>query len=762
MKRPLAVFGFTYLATSAAAVCFFPEVNFILCVMAAISAIAAGFIFREKLRDILLILCPICAALLVIGCCQLRANHISEELSDQSCVISGEICEIPHRQYGRWRYTIETDRIDIPGVTQKIRILMTSRSSIEEAKEGDRITCEVQFLQSSSETGSHEVGYNSTTSLRADGIKARCWYKPYSAYRLTKGGFRLRYLPQIIRRAIVSGTRKALPKQEAAMLCGMLLGDTGAMEITTVENFRITGIAHLLAVSGLHLTLLTMTLMDFLRKLRVNPKPSWIISICFILLFMAVTGFPPSVVRAGVMHILTLISKIIFRDSDSFTSLSAAALVICLFNPWAAADIGLQLSVCATLGLLLASNRVYAAMVKRTRQWLTAAGKMPQSTKIKRSGKRVIRRLASTVTASLAILPLTAIHFGRVSLISPLTNLLCVYIASLFLMIGIIATAIYCIPLVGWLISLPLRFAAAVLCAYLEVVTGALAKLPFSALSTSFSYTPALFLFILLLVVCAFIMNRYMNSESFGKRLRGFVLCEIAVLLFAGMLSHQLFCRSAEIVVFDTGNGGMCVCARNRTHAFFADVGGDSYVLSVIRQTLRSEGVRKVDAVAVSDESAQRSGNIYRILEQYPPDYLFTDIDLYRDTAAGIIQPFGGCAELKDPALGLETFSDRTGGKWQRLTCGEATALICPEKGDCLLLPDDWRSCDAVIVGKEINGLAAMNVGAIITIAKESKAYALCNRLKSTGFGHVYGTAQSGTISLSVKDGKLRVRTDER
>lgn len=755
MKRPLATIGFVYLATSAVAVCLFPEVNFILCVTAAVIAIAACFTFREKIHDSLIVLSPICIALLVIGCCQLRTNTLSDKLSEQSCVISGEICEIPRRQYGRWRYVIETDRVDITGVNQNIRILMTSRNAIEEAKEGDHLTCEVQFLKSSDETG-----YNSTTSLRADGINARAWCKPYSAHKVTKGGFRLRYFPLKIRRVIISCIRKALPDRASAMLCGMLLGDTDYMDSRTVENFRSTGIAHLLAVSGLHLSLLTLALTALLRRLRMPRRTASVFIIVFILLFMAVTGFPPSVVRAGVMHIMVQLGCLIRRDVDSYTSMAVAILLMCIVNPWAAADIGLQLSVCATLGLLLAANRVNIAMLKWTRALLNRTQIMPESRRIKRVGKRIIHMLSSTVTASLAILPLTAIHFERVPLISPITNVLCVYFASVFLIVGIIASAVYCIPLVGWLVSLPLRIAASVICIYLEVVTGTLAKLPFSTVNASYAYMPYLFFFVLLLICLAFVMNRQVKSNMFGRRLRGYILCEVAALLFVTMFSHQLYLTGAEIIVFDEIDGGICVCAKNGTHAVFAEAGGDAYGLSVIRETLLAKGVMKVDAVAISNDSKARSGNLYRLLDQYSPDYLITDADFNVRTKTAI-QPFESCLKNESLALKLETFTDSKGGKWQRMTCGEATVIICPEKGNCALLPEIWRSCDAAIVGQNISGVAVLNVGAIIVSANEKNADVLCQKLKCMGLKHVYSTATNGSITLSVKDGKLRIHTEE-
>ena len=754
MKRPLAAIGLIYLATSAAAVCFFPEVNLILCVMAAITAIAACFICREKMRDILIVMCPICTALLVIGCCQHNAAELSDQLGERACVISGEICEIPRRQYGRWRYTIETDSVELPGAKQKIRLLVTSRNSIEEAKEGDRLTCRVQFLQSSGETG-----YNSATSLRADGIDARAWCISYSEQQVTKGTFRLRYVPMKIRRAVVSRIRQALPSRASAMLCGMLLGDTDYMDSRTVENFRATGIAHLLAVSGLHLTLLTLALSELLRRLKVAPRSSSVIMIGFILLFMAVTGFPPSVIRAGVMHILALISRMIFRDADSYTSLSAAVLLMCLVNPWAAADIGLQLSVCATLGLLLAAGRTDASLLQFSRRLLIRLNRMPRSRKVRKFGKSALRSVSVSLTASLSILPLTAIHFGSVPLVSPLTNLLCVFAASAFIIVGMIASAIYCIPFVGWLISLPLRFAAAAICVYLETVAGGLAGLPFAALNTNYRYTPYLFLFLLLLTACGFITSRRMHSEEFSRRLRRFVLCEVAVMVLAAMLSHQLFGTGAAITVFDAGSGSVCVCAKNRTHAVFAEAGGDAYGLSAIREILRSNGVTKVDAIAVSDDSAARSGNLSRLLSEYSPDYLLTDIDFDAKTNASAI-PYANGVRNEFMALCLETFTDVRGQKWERLTCGEATALICPEKGNCALLPEPWRSCDAAVLGRETSGLAALHVGAVIVTAKEKYAIDICHKLRNLGYRHVYNPSENGSITLSLKNGKLKIQVE--
>lgn len=761
MKRPLAVFGLIYLTASAVAVCLFPEVNFILSVTAAILAIAAVFVAREKLRDILIVLCPVCIALAVMGCCQVRANRLSDHLSGQSCVISGEIYEIPRMQYGRWRYVIETDRIDIRGAKQHIRLLITSRNSIEEAREGDHLTCEVQFLRGSSETG-----YSSTTSLRADGVNARAWYKPYTERSLIRGSTRLRYIPMQIKRVLITQIRKALPDSASAMLCGMLLGDTGYMKTQTVENFRATGIAHLLAVSGLHLSLLTVTIEKTLKRLKRSRKTTSVTVICFILAFMAVTGFTPSVVRAGGMHMMVHIGRIANRNVDSLTSMSIAILLMCLVNPWAAADIGLQLSVCSTLGLLFMARRVDRKVMQLSRRlWckLIQQGRLQKiltNRTVKTLGKFTLRSLAVSATAGISILPLTAIHFGSVSLISPLTNVLCVYAASLFIIAGIIATLIYCLPLIGWIVSLPLRFIAALLGAYLETAAGTLAKLPFSTWNTSYRYTPYLLFFILLIAVSAVIIHSRINDWEFTARLRKYVLCELVIMIFVAILSHEIFCKGPEITVFDVNNGGICVCAKNRTHAVFAEAGGDSYNLSVIKETLRAKGVMKVDAVAVSDEAVARCGNIDRLLAAYKPDCVITDIDRSIRSNARVL-PFQSGIQIDSLDLGVETFTDGAGGKWERLLCGDTAVLICPDNGNCALLPDEWLHCDAAVLGKKINGISTLSVGTVIISGKEKNADTLCKSLQNIGYRHVYTTAASGNITLSKRGEELLVHISE-
>ena len=171
---------------------------------------------------------------------------------------------------------------------------------------------------------------------------------------------------------------------------------------------RGAGLAHLFAVSGLHcaflVTLLALLLPRSRRRLFCG------VTICVLLFYMNMVGLSPSVVRACIMQIALLLAPLFRRDSDSFTSLGMALLVILLGNPFAAASISFQLSFAATFGIVILSGRLcrlffdwYQGKNKHVRRVLAFAG----------------ANLAVSLSATICTVPLVAYYFNTLSLVSP-------------------------------------------------------------------------------------------------------------------------------------------------------------------------------------------------------------------------------------------------------------------------------------------------------------------------------------------------------
>ena len=143
-----------------------------------------------------------------------------------------------------------------------------------------------------------------------------------------------------------------LEKNEASLLKGILIGKTSDIEEETYKNFRVANISHILAVSGMHVSYIIIGC-NILFEKSIGKRKSKYIIIAILIIYMFVTGFSPSIVRATIMGILFMISKIVYRKNDVWTSISLSLLIILVFNPYIIMNIGLQLSYIGTIGIIL-------------------------------------------------------------------------------------------------------------------------------------------------------------------------------------------------------------------------------------------------------------------------------------------------------------------------------------------------------------------------------------------------------------------------
>lgn len=191
----------------------------------------------------------------------------------------------------------------------------------------------------------------------------------------------------------------------------LLYGDRSGLPYLFTDSFRELGVSHMLAISGMHFSVIVGMLAAFLSGLRINRRISVILLSLFVLFYAFIAGFSPSVTRAAFMLLLSYVSIIFVRRSDSLTSLLCAAFIICIFNPYALYDIGMQLSFFATLGIITVA--------------------LPVNEKIKQSALRSIRplyyiltALNITLSAILFTTPISFFHFGSISVFSPIANLI--------------------------------------------------------------------------------------------------------------------------------------------------------------------------------------------------------------------------------------------------------------------------------------------------------------------------------------------------
>lgn len=211
-------------------------------------------------------------------------------------------------------------------------------------------------------------------------------------------------IPSVIRKWVTQTIDRYFTADTAFFAKALLLGDRSDVDYETSTNFKVTGISHIIAVSGMHLSILASVVYILAGKSRGLMA---LFGIPTVLLFAAVAGFTPSITRACIMQILLLIAMVFDRDYDPLTSLATAAIVMLLENPMVITSVSFQLSFGCMAGIFLFSSRVYQHFAAFS-VWMDAKRK---------TVKWYVRgwlcgSVAITLGAMAFTTPLCAVYFG--------------------------------------------------------------------------------------------------------------------------------------------------------------------------------------------------------------------------------------------------------------------------------------------------------------------------------------------------------------
>ncbi|MCL2220878.1 MAG: DNA internalization-related competence protein ComEC/Rec2 [Oscillospiraceae bacterium] len=285
----------------------------------------------------------------------------------------------------------------------------------------------------------------------------------------------LRYVPRRIAHSIAEQIGEIFPDDVAHFMQALLMGrrDDLYRDTALSASLSASGIIHVVSISGMHIAFL----MGFLAIVLRNERLFAFYGIPVLLLFMAMTGFTPAVTRAGIMQMFLIFAPLVRRERDSITSLLAALFFILASNPYSVASVGLHLSFSATLGIILFSTKINNTVTDAFR------GKKVFRLKLTRGIiNYIVGGLSTTFGALIFTLPLTALHFGYVSLIAPLTNLLTIGVVSIIFPVGLLVTLLsFLHPALGTILSFPVTYAAR----YIIRTAQMLAGVPYSVVYSS-------------------------------------------------------------------------------------------------------------------------------------------------------------------------------------------------------------------------------------------------------------------------------------
>lgn len=224
-----------------------------------------------------------------------------------------------------------------------------------------------------------------------------------------------------------------LPEEKANLLLGILVGYKSEMSEEIQENFIESKISHILAVSGLHVSYIILAITKMSKKLE-NKKCEKIITIFFIIAYMFITNFSPSVVRAGLMGIISICGSLTYNKNDIWTSIAISLLVILIYNPFLITSVGVLLSYSGTIGIIVFNKSILGIFNN-----VKAKSKIYKYNNIKINVKiinYIQDTIAVTFSAQLAIEPIMCRIFNTISLTFFITNFLVSIIIGPIIILG--------------------------------------------------------------------------------------------------------------------------------------------------------------------------------------------------------------------------------------------------------------------------------------------------------------------------------------
>jgi competence protein ComEC len=405
---------------------------------------------------------------------------------EQKITLIGKIVQEPEVREKSQKLIIKTEEIQFKDLSQKIeeKVLVITRRYLE-YQYGDKLK-----ITGKLETPKIFEDFNYQNYLKKDYIFSLIYFPKIELLEREKPkNFTEKFFTKILKfknklREVIS---QNLSPPQSSILSAMILGDKRKISQEWKEKLNIAGVRHITAVSGLHITVLTLILMTLFLSLGFWRQQAFYFSLIFIFLFILLTGFQPSAIRAGIMGGLVLFAQYLGRLSKSSQALFFAGALMLFLNPFLKYDIGFQLSFLAMLGIiyLLPFFQEYLKFI---------------------SWENLRDILAMTFSAYLFTLPILIYNFGYFSLVAPLSNLLIVpllYWIMLFGFLFVLAGTLW--SFLGWLLSFPLWL----LLTYLIKIVDWFSQIPLASFSFKISWFWLFFLYLILIIFTCYLNKKY-------------------------------------------------------------------------------------------------------------------------------------------------------------------------------------------------------------------------------------------------------------
>lgn len=409
---------------------------------------------------------------------------------------------------------------------------------------------------------------------------------------------------------------KIFPEKEASIMCTMLLGEKKGLDSEVKDLYQRNGIVHILSISGLHITIIGMSIYRMLRRMGV---PVWLAAILgggILLLYGVMTGFSVSSIRAIGMYLLRLLSEVVGRTYDMLTALGVMAAIVVWSNPGYLENAGFYLSFGAVLGIgvlypaLMQSQEEGKVRKYEGRRWKVILNKI-----MDKWGNEFKQSMLAGLSVTLTTLPVQLWFYYEVPSYSVFLNLLVLPFMSTVMLTGLLAMLVPGLGVLGTADCLILG-GYETLCRWCE-------ELPFHTWNPGHPGMWQMVVYYAILLGIVLVRTRLHHTEPASAKTalnsgKISALTFVTLILAVTILGLR-FQGETTITFLDVGQGD-CICIRTASgEVYLFDCGSSSRSevgTYVLKPYLKYCGISHIDAVFVSHSDSDHFNGVEELLEQ--------------------------------------------------------------------------------------------------------------------------------------------------
>lgn len=561
MTRKMAWIGSFYLIGLFAASFLEWQINTAAAAVLLLFAVSAAVVYRN--RHIKAIVCVVSAAagMFLYGAYDLAVYRDAVKYNGCEVDVRGRVVSIDDYSGDKASYTVKGV---INGDAAAEVICYADGSS---AEVGDIVS-----FAGKAKVPSDTYTFPAKSYYKAKGIYLQINNVNYFSY--ISGGFSLRKVINSYREHLLGVIAENMDAECASVMTAMLFGDKSGMDSSEKTLMYRAGIGHIMAVSGVHLSVVCSFFWFILRRMPFNKYVRFGFLIVPIVCFVLLAGMSNSIIRAAVMVILVYGADLFRRKADTFNSLGIAVIILTVTSPFAVRDASFLLSAAGVFGIGVA-----------------APAYIEEAEKKRRMGK-LAKAFISSLCVMVVVFPVTLLFFDEVSVISPLSNIILLPVCEIVLIGGIIVT------LTGGagFIAVPVLKICEICCRAVIFISGFIGSLRFSYVPLGSDYVR----YVAVIAVCTSALSFVLYSKR--SCAVNFSLCVLAAAIAASNVYRVVPDGKITVAVLKNKTAVTAV-VHDRNSACIIDLNKGGGAAGSVVKYLNKNGIYKLDAIILNTDA---------------------------------------------------------------------------------------------------------------------------------------------------------------